>query len=121
MLLKTVLWVSRHRMTAPQKADLDRILGEEVRLLPWTDTVKQAEELLPLLDQADAAAVVLPPALLCRLLQLAGDKPVLQALSARKPTGRTLTTADGREEPEFAFVHQGWQQILKLELETRLL
>ena len=28
---------------------------------------------------------------------------------------------DGRQEPEFAFVHQGWEQILRLEISVRRL
>ena len=117
--MKKVLWVSRHCMTGEQRADLERIMGGPVELLPWRETLRDAAELAPALDRADAAAVVLPPELLCQLLPLAGEKPVLQAVSARRATGRTVTTPDGREEQEFAFVHQGWRQILRLELETK--
>lgn len=117
--MKRVLWVSRHQMTPEQRADLERIVGGPVELVCWRDTVRSAEELLPALEGVDAAAVVLPLELLARLLPLAGGRPVIQAVSARTPTGRTVTTPDGREEPEFAFVHQGWRQVLRLELETR--
>lgn len=117
--MKRVLWVSRHCMTGEQRADLERIMGGPVELLPWRDTVRDAAELAHALDQADAAAVVLPLELLRQLLPLAKGKPVLQAVSARQATGRTVAAPDGQEEPEFAFVHQGWRQILRLELETK--
>lgn len=119
--MKRVLWVSRHEMTPEQLADLERVMGGPVELLPWRDTVREAARLVPALKEADAAAVVLPLELLGELLPLAGGKPVLQAVSGREATGRTVTTPDGRREPEFAFVHRGWRQILRLEVETRLL
>lgn len=118
---KQVLWVSRHEMTPAQRADLERIMGGPVELLPWRDTVRSAGELRPALASCDAAAVVLPLELLGQLLRLAGGKPVLQAVSERRATGKTVLTPDGREEPEFAFVHAGWRQVLRLELETRAL
>jgi len=119
--MKHVLWVSRHEMTPDQRADLERIMGGPVELICWRDTVREASELVPALKQADAAAVVLPLELLAELLPLAGEKPVLQAVSGRVPTGRTVSTPDGRQEPEFAFVHRGWRQVVRLELETRRL
>ena len=118
--MKTILWISRHNMTADQMADLERIMGE-VRLLPWRDTVEDVADLAPLLAQADAVAAVLPPEMLSRLLALAGDRPVLQAVSWRQPTGRMRPVPGGGEEPEFAFVHRCWQQVLRLEIETRIL
>ena len=117
--MKRVLWVSRHRMTPEQRADLERVMGGPVELACWRDTVRDVRQLSPALDQADAAAVVLPLELLGQLLPLAGSKPVLQAVSARRATGRTVTAPDGQEEPEFAFVHQGWRQVLRLDLETK--
>jgi len=119
--MKTVLWVARHQMTAEQFHDLERIQGEPICLSPWKNTVQRIGELLPHIAQADAVAAVLPPELLMELLHSAGGKPVLQAVSKRVPTGRIITLADGRTEPEFAFVHGGWKQILRLEMETRML
>lgn len=119
--MKHVLWVSRHEMTPTQRSDLERIMGGPVKLFPWQETVRCAEELRPALAVCDAAAVVLPLELLEQVLHLADGKPVLQAVSERHATGRTVPTPDGREEPEFAFVHAGWRQVLRLELETRTL
>lgn len=116
--MKTVLWVSRHEMGRTQREDLERIMGGPVRLLPWRDTVRDVLELAPALAEADAAAVVLPLDLLAQLLPLAEGKPVLQAVSAREATGRTLLTSDGKTEPEFAYLHRGWRRVRRLELVT---
>lgn len=117
--MKRVLWISRHEMTPPQRADLERVMGGPVELAVWPDTVRDVAALVPAVGQADAVAAVLPPELLGRLLVLAGDKPVLRAVSRREPTGRTVTLPDGRQEPEFAFVHDGWEQVLRVEIQTR--
>ncbi|MBD5102505.1 MAG: hypothetical protein HDT27_07420 [Subdoligranulum sp.] len=119
--MKKVLWISRHEMTPAQRADLERVMNGPVELLLWRDTVRQAAELAPAIAESDAVAAVLPPELLCEVLYLAGGKPVMQSLSARRPTGRTVSMPDGRRDPEFAFVHAGWQQIVRMELETRML
>ena len=58
--MKNVLWVSRHEMTKQQFSDLQRVMGDEVVLECWKDTVRKAEELVPAMEQADAVAVVLP-------------------------------------------------------------
>lgn len=109
--MKTVLWISRHAMTEPQLHDLARVLGDTVQVLPYTQTVKQA----------DAIAAVLPVELLAELVTLADERPVLQSVSGRRFTGSTLHLADGQTEPEIAFEHLYWQQIVKLELQTRRL
>lgn len=119
--MKTVLWISRHAMTEPQLRDLARVLGDTVQVLPYTQTVKQADVLRPLIEQADAIAAVLPVELLAELVTLADERPVLQSVSGRRFTGRTVNLPDGRTEPEIAFEHLYWQQIVKLKLQTRRL
>lgn len=119
--MKTVLWISRHGMTDAQMADLERIMEGPVRLLPWRDTVRDVSALAPAVEEADAVAAVLPLELMARLLRMSGGKPVLQAVSRRLPTGRTQVTPEGGQEPEFAFVHDCWQQVLRLEIETKKL
>lgn len=118
--MKKVLWISRHEMTPEQRSDLDRITGG-AELLLWKETVTDIAKLLPLLQKADAVAAVLPPELLAELLALAGDKPVLRAVSKRKATGRFRTLPDGRREQEFAYVHGGWEQLLRMDVRTRRL
>nr|WP_140397532.1 hypothetical protein [Flavonifractor sp. An135] len=130
--MKRVLWISRHQMTAEQRSDLERVIGEAVELHPWTETVEDLVELHPWtetvedladlrpeVERADAVAAVLPVELLAELVRLAGKRPVFQTAAVRTPTGRFHTLPDGRREPEFAFAHGGWQQILRLELEVK--
>lgn len=117
--MKRVLWISRHQMTPEQWLDLERVMDGPVVLDCWRDTVNDLGALAPLVERADAVAAVLPVELLAGVMKLAGTRPVLQAVSGRQPTGRTHTLPDGRDEPEFAFVHRCWRQILRLELETR--
>ena len=44
-MMKQVLWISRHRMTPEQLEDLEAVLQDSVTLLPWTDTVREVEEI----------------------------------------------------------------------------
>ena len=118
---KKVLWISRHLLSQEQRADLERALCAPVQVVPWTDTVRDMEDLRPALDQADAVAAVLPMEKLAQLLRMAGPKPVLQARGERVPTGWWRTAPGGGKEPEFAFVHRGWQQILDIQVKTRAL
>ena len=114
--MKKVLWISRHEMTQEQRSDLDRITGG-AELLLWKETVTDIAKLLPLLQQA----AVLPPELLAELIALAGDKPVLRAVSERKATGRFRTLPDGRREQEFVYVHGGWEQLLRMDVRSQRL
>jgi len=119
--MKKVLWISRHEMTPLQKSDLDRVMGDRVELISLQNTIHNVDEVRSSLPIVDAVAVVLPPDMLQQLLAIVGDKPVLRAVSNRKPTGRMLTLQDGRQEPEFAFVHVYWEQVLSVDIRTRRL
>ena len=119
--MKTVFWISRHEMTPNQRADLERALGDHIRLDCWKDSVKDLAELDESLERADVVAAVLPMGLLAQLVNRVPDKPVLQAVSGRKPTGRTVTLDDGRREQEFLFDHLYWEQILHAEFRTQRL
>ena len=119
--MKNVLWISRHTMTPEQKADLERVLGDEVLLACWKDTVVDLQVIADLLVHFDVIAAVLPLRLLADLKAVAGDKPILTAASERRPTGKTITLPDGRTEQEFLFVHMYWEEILELCIRTRRL
>ena len=77
--------------------------------------------LAPVVREVDAVVAVLPPELLSGLLRLAEGKPVFIVESGRVPTGRMAEGASGQPEPEFAFVHRCWRQLLRLEIETQTL
>ena len=108
-------------MTADQQQDLERVLDDSVRLVCWKDTVRNPDVLLPVINQVDVVAAVLPLTMLAELMKLSGGKPVLQSVSGRIPTGEIRELPDGREEQEFAFAHRYWERILRLEIETRRL
>ncbi len=118
--MKKVLWVSRHEMTAEQRADLERALGP-IELLCRKDTLSDVALLRPALAEADVVAAVLPPEMYCDLLKIAEGRPVLRSVAERIPTGRMRTTDDGRTEQEFAFAHRYWEQLLSAEFVTRRL
>lgn len=117
--MKKVLGVSRHEMTPQQQVDLERVMGGTVELLLWPDTVRDISELASADQKVDVVAAVLPPDLLSRLLRIADGRPILRAVSRREPTGQMNILPDGRCEPEFAFIHDGWEQVLRIEVETR--
>ena len=119
--IKNVLWVSRHEMTKDQFFDLERVMGDTVKLSVFCNTVTDVEELSKAIKNADAVAVVLPPEMLGKVLVLAGQRPVLRTIADRQPTGRVITLADGRQEAEFSFIHKGWERILKADFQTQRL
>lgn len=119
--MKNVLWISRHEMTGEQRADLERALGGPVELTVWRDTVTDLSALCPAVETADAVAAVLPLDLLAGLLDLAGGKMVLRAVTRRVPTDTFRILPDGRREREYIYEHQYWEQVLRLRVETRRL
>ena len=119
--MKNILWISRHEMTPEQFADLERALGDRVSLTCCKETVCDMEELRPLVEAADGVAAVLPAKMLAALMGMCGGRPVLQAVSERRQSGRTVVLTDGRREPEVLFRHRYWEQVLRAEVETRRL
>ena len=119
--MKRILWISRHEMTPEQHSDLERVMGDDVSLDVWKDTLSDVERLRPMIKNADAVAAVLPPEMYADLLRIAGGKPVLRSVAGRIPTGCIRTLEDGRQEQEFAFTHRCWQQILRAEFVTKTL
>lgn len=116
--MKQVLWISRHRMTDPQRSDLERILGGPFLLDQWDATVKDIEELRPAVERADLVAAVLPLELLSKLLPMSGSRPVIQSVSQRVPTGGVRYLENGDTEREYAFVHSCWQRLLRVDIEV---
>ena len=109
-----------HRALLPEHLDIVAVAKKHTGAADLSQDRVNAQ-LLPLLQQADAVAAVLPPELLAELLALAGDKPVLRAVSERKATGRFRTLPDGRREQEFVYVHGGWEQLLHMDVRSQRL
>ena len=78
-------------------------------------------ELMPLIEQADAIAAVLPLQMQANLLKVAEGKPVLQAVAERVLSETERTLEDGRKEREVQFIHKRWEQLLRIEVQTRVL
>ena len=114
-----VLWFSRHNMTKDQLADLQRIFGE-VAINHVTDHAATVDDILEAGKEDDVLAVVLPPALLAQLTNpRINQKPVIRAIANREATGNMIINpATGKEEPEFKFVHAGWEKVIKVEVIT---
>ena len=119
--MKKVLWISRHEMTTAQLSDLERIMGGTVKLLCWKENVRNVTELMPLIEQADAIAAVLPLQMQANLLKGAEGKPVLQAVAERVLSETERTLEDGRKEREVQFVHKRWEQLLRIDVQTKVL
>lgn len=119
--MKKVLWISRHEMTTAQLSDLERIMGGTVKLLCWKENVRNVTELMPLIEQADAIAAVLPLQMQANLLKVAEGKPVLQSVAERVLSETERTLEDGRKEREVQFVHKRWEQLLRIDVQTKVL
>lgn len=118
--MKKVLWVSRHEMTAEQRADLDRVMGG-AELLPWKETVTDIAQLLPLLEQADAVGGGAAARAAGKAAHAGGQKTGAARGEREKGHGCIRTLPDGRREQEFAYVHAGWEQLLRMDVRTRRL
>ena len=115
-----VLWVSRHELSVAQMEDLRRIYGE-VEIKKYDQTVKGWKDVVEAGEDCEVLAVVLPPALLADLVNPRNNsKPVIRSRMTRVPTGKTvLNPATGKEEQEVMFVHEAWEQILKIDIVTK--
>lgn len=84
--MKKILWVSRHKMTSEQIADLESVYGDiQTEILDSTiEDVKKIAE-----TDADVYAVVLPAEMIAELQKiLAPEKEIIVPVSARVKTGR---------------------------------
>ena len=117
--MKKILWISRHYMTKEQIEDLQRVAEDEIQIIPWKETVRDVQEIRPVIEDADMIAAVLPLDMLAKLLKISSGKMVLQSVADRIPTGKLRTCIDGKVEPEFEFRHKYWQQIVKIDMEVK--
>lgn len=119
--MKKVLWISRHQMTTEQTADLERILGDTFSVKMINQTLKSISPELEQEMDVDIIAAVLPTPLLAELRQKAGEIPLIQSVSQRVKSGKKVILSDGTEMDEFIFVHERWEQIVRLDLELKTL
>ncbi len=112
-----ILWLSRHKMTEAQIADLNRIYGK-IEIKNFNQSVNSWKDVVEAGADCDVLAVVLPPAILADLVNPRNNtKPVIRAKANRVPTGATvINPATGDEEIEYRFEHAGWKQVERIEI-----
>lgn len=106
---KRVLWFSRHTMTDSQLA----ALGAVKEVIQCDGTISSAWELEDEIKNCDIVAIVAPINLQAQFLKIAGDKPVITAISER-----VLTEDEEGGESKVTFVFQKWERIKKIEVVT---
>lgn len=102
-----VLWFSRHEMTPEQRASL----GGDVEIIQIDRTVDSAFELKAEIDNCDIIAIVAPINLQQQFLKLAGDKPVITALSER-----IFVPDEEGGEKKVASQFKKWERLIKIEV-----
>ena len=105
---RKVLWFSRHTMTAEQLS----ALGTVREIVQCDGTISSAWELAEEINDCDIIAIVAPINLQQQFLKLAGDKPVVMALSER-----VITPDPEGGESKVDFVFQKWERLLRIEVE----
>lgn len=105
---KKVLWFSRHTMTPEQLA----ALGPVKEVIQIDGTIQTAFELEEDIKGCDVVAIVAPINLQAQFLKIAGDKPVITAISER----RVIEKEGG--DNDVIFVFQKWMRIKKIEVVT---
>lgn len=131
LVMKNVLWFSRHAMTATQLEDFKRVLGD-VKItqvnaspanvhVPFDAAAPEVGEtvadniltgsqpaLKELVKEFDEVAVVLPINMLQQLLPFAGAGRLLQAVSKR------ILLDEGKVQ----FAHDKWQAVKEIKIVT---
>ena len=105
---RKVLWFSRHTMPAEQLS----ALGTVREIVQCDGTISSAWELADEINDCDIIAIVAPIGLQQQFLKLAGDKPVVMALSER-----VITPDPEGGESKVDFVFQKWERLLRIEVE----
>lgn len=105
--MKKVLWFSRHQMTQEQKEALG-----DVEIVQIDRTINSAFELKEEVEAADIVAIVAPIHLQEQFLRIAGDRPVITALSERR-----LVPDGNGGETKVEFVFQKWERLVRIVVE----
>ena len=101
-----ILWFSRHEMTKEQLGALERKYPDGLHINKINRTIDSARELQDDVDNADVIAIVAPIGLQAEFLRLAGDKPVITAL-----TDRVLVQQPNGEEDKVEFRFVKWERL----------
>lgn len=104
--MKKIFWFSRHQMTPEQQA----ALGSDVEIHQCSKTIASAYEVAEELAGMDVIAVVAPINLQAQFLKLAGDRPVITAVSERI----LVPQEDGEDQVVFRFVK--WERLISVQV-----
>ena len=104
-MMNKILWFSRHDMSQEQKQALIDKLGE-IEINKVDKTINSAYEVKGEIDAADIVAIVAPINLQQQFLKLAGDKPVIMAVSER-----ILVPQEDGTETKVVFKFVKWEQL----------
>lgn len=118
--MKKILWVSRHRMTSEQLADLESVYGD-IQTETLDSTIEDVKTIAE--KNADVYAVVLPAEMIAELQKiLAPEKEIIVPVSARVRTDRTVyNKASDTKETEYIYKHLHWKKIISIEIRTEIL
>lgn len=106
-----VLWFSRHDMTPEQSnALIDKLGGFE--LVKVDGTIPNAFAIKEFIDECDVIAIVAPIHIQEQVLRIAGNKPVIMALSRRE-----LVMDENGGESKAVFVFEKWERLVKIVVE----
>ena len=105
-----VLWFSRHEMSKEQYDALVHKLGQ-IYVHQVDRTIQHASEVQEEIEWADVVAIVAPIGLQAEFLKLAGDRPVIAAVSER-----IITKDENGGESKVTFKFKEWEQLVKIEV-----
>ena len=108
---KKVLWFSRHVMKPEQsQALIDKLEGFE--LVQVDGTIPNAFAIKEFIDECDVIAIVAPIHIQEQVLRIAGNKPVIMALSRRE-----LVMDENGGESKAEFIFEKWERLKKIVVE----
>lgn len=105
-----VLWFSRHTMTEDQYQALETKLGL-IEVTQLDKTINTGYDIADEIGASDVVALVAPIHIQQQVLKIAGDKPVIMALSERV----LIPDPDGGES-KAEFVFRKWERLIKIDV-----
>lgn len=109
---KKVLWFSRQDMTNDQSQALVKKFGGWFEMIKVDGTIPNAFVLKDYIDECDVIALVAPIHIQEQVLKIAGDKPVIMALSRRQ-----LVSDENSGESKAISTFEKWERLVKIIVE----
>jgi hypothetical protein len=129
--MKQVYWFSRHEMSAPQKADLEKFLGHEVNIVTQNVTWDASEdayaddqnnkrrwkEILDTTEDEVIVTGVFPPVALESLGGLISTEGVGQRVILLSPVSKQDRKIREDGSAQIEFIHLRWATVMEGELD----